>query len=476
MPYKDLRHYLKVLEQKQKLFRITREVDKDWELSAIAKLVFRKIPDERRPALLFENVKGFSIPVATGVLGASREVYAIALETELNFEEIFRRWSRAQSQPIAPARVDAGPCQEIKYSGDEVDLYRLPVPVWTVPHDPAPYFTSPYVIARDPETGATNMGTYRMQLKGKRKTGIYFGNNLQDLRRIIDKNEKKGQATPIAVVLGADPVIGLTSVSKVPFGLDELAVAGGLRGEAVEVVRCKTSDLEVPATAEIVMEGEIPAGVREEEGPFGEYPGYMSQGGASFVFDVKCLTTRRDPIFQAFVSQMPPSESSCIRGFGFGVPIYKKLKYDLGLPITGLHFTTAGASTAYLVISMKKEHEGQPKQAIWGAWAVLPRFAKFTVVVDDDIDVRDSFAVEWAMSFRVQPARDIFIESNTLSVPLDPSVPVEGPVSDERRALGSKVGIDATRKHAFPPIAFPPPEHVLEVEKRWKDYGLDRIS
>ncbi len=476
MPYKDLRHYLEVLEQKQKLFRIKKEVDKDWELSAVAKLVFRKIPEERRPALLFENVKGFSIPVATGVLGASREVYAIALESELDFENIFQRWSRAQSQPIPPVSVKSGPCQEVTYQGDDVDLFRLPVPVWTVPHDPAPYFTSPYVIARDPETGITNVGTYRMQLKGKRKTGIYFGNNLQDLRRIIDKNEKKGQATPIAVVLGTDPVIGLTSVSKVPFGLDELAVAGGLRGAPVEVVRCKTSDLAVPATAEIVMEGEIPAGVREEEGPFGEYPGYMSQGGASFVFNVKCLTTRRDPIFQAFVSQMPPSESSCIRGFGFGVPIYKKLKYDLGLPITGLHFTTAGASTAYLVISMKKEHEGQPKQAIWAAWAVLPRFAKFTVVVDDDIDVRDSFAVDWAMSFRVQPARDIFIEPNTLSVPLDPSVPVEGPVSDERRALGSKVGIDATRKHAFPPIAFPPKEHVLEVEKRWKEYGLDRIS
>jgi UbiD family decarboxylase len=278
------------------------------------------------------------------------------------------------------------------------------------------------------------------------------------------------------VVLGADPVIGLTSVSKIPFGLDELAVAGGLRGEPLEVVRCKTSDLDVPSTAEIVLEGEIPPGVREEEGPFGEYPGYMSEGGPSFVIDVKCMTTRHDPIFQGFVSQMPPSESSCIRGFGFGVPIYKKLKYDLGLPITDLHFKTAGGSTAYLVISIKKEHEGQAKQAIWGAWAVLPRFAKFTVVVDDDIDVRDSFAVDWAMSFRVQPARDIFIEPNTLSVPLDPSVPVDGPVSDERRALGSKVGIDATRKHAFPPIAFPPREHVLEVERRWKEYGLDRIT
>jgi UbiD family decarboxylase len=476
MPYKDLRQYLQVLEQKQKLFRIAKEVDKDWELSAIAKLVFRKIPDERRPALLFEKVKGFSIPVATGVLGASREVYAIALETELNFEEIFRRWSRAQSQPIAPVRVNSGPCQEITYRGDEVDLYQLPVPIWTVPHDPAPYFTSPYVIARDPETGATNVGTYRMQLKGKRKTGLYFGNSLQDLRRIIDKNEKHGKSTPVAVVLGSDPVIGLASVSKVAFGLDELAVAGGLRGEPVEVVRCKTLDVEVPATAEIILEGEIPAGIREEEGPFGEYPGYMSQGGPSFVIDVKCMTTRRDPIFQAFVSQMPPSESSCIRGFGFGVPIYKKLKYDLGLPITDLHFKTAGGSTAYLVISIKKENEGQAKQAIWAAWAVLPRFAKFTVVVDDDIDVRDSFAVDWAMSFRVQPARDIFIEPNTLHLPLDPSAPTEGPVSDERRAFASKVGIDATRKHTFPPIAFPPKEHVIEVEKRWKEYGLDRIS
>ncbi|MBI4526378.1 MAG: UbiD family decarboxylase [Deltaproteobacteria bacterium] len=476
MPYKDLRHYLQVLEEKEKLFRISKEVDKDWELSAVSKLVFRKIPDERRPALLFENVKGFSIPVVTGVLGASRQVYATALETQLNFEEIFRRWSKAQAEPIPPLLAKNGLCQEVVYQGDEVDLFRLPVPVWTVPHDPAPYFTSPYVIARDPDTGQRNVGTYRMQLKGKKKTGIYFGNNLQDLRRIIDKNEKLNRPTPVAVVLGTDPVIGLTSVSKIAFGLDELAVAGGLRGEAIELVTCKTSDLEVPATAEIVLEGEVPPGVREEEGPFGEYAGYMSRGGPSFVINFKCMTTRRNPIFQAFVSQMPPSESSCIRGFGFEVPIYKKLKYDLGLPITDLHLKTAGGSTAFLVISIKKEHEGQPKQAIWGAWAVLPRFAKFAVVVDDDIDVRDSFAVDWAMSFRVQPARDIFIEPHTLSVPLDPSVPIEGPVSDERRALGSKIGIDATKKHDFPPIAFPPKEHVLEVEKRWKEYGLDRIS
>lgn len=476
MPYDDLRQYLKVLEEKGKLFRIAKEVDKDWELAAVAKLVFRKIPDERRPALLFENVKGFSLPVATGVLGASRQVYAIALESEMNFEEIFRRWSKAQANPLPPAVVETGPCQEIVYRGDEVDLMKLPVPVWTVPHDPAPYFTSPYVIGRDPETGITNVGTYRLQLKGKRKTGIYFGNNLQDLRRIIEKNEKQNQPTPVAVVLGTDPVIGLTSVSKVPFGLDELAVAGGLRGKPVQVVKCQSSDLHVPATAEIVIEGEIPPGVREEEGPFGEYPGYMSQGGPSFVINVKTMTTRRNPIFQAFVSQMPPSESSCIRGFGFGVPIYKKLKYDLGLPITDLHFKTAGGSTAYLVISMKKENEAQAKQAIWGAWAVLPRFAKFTVVVDDDIDVRDSFAVDWAMSFRVQPARDIFIEPNTLSLPLDPSVLIDGPVSDDGRANGSKIGIDATRKHAFPPIAFPPKEHVIEVEKRWREYGLDRIS
>ncbi len=476
MPYRDLREYLETLEKEGKLFRISKEVDKDWELSAVAKLAFRKIPDERRPALLFENVKGFSIPVVTGVLGASREVYAIALETNVDFGEIFKRWSKAQTEPIPPVRVESGPCQEVVSDGDDVDLLKLPVPTWTVPHDPAPYFTSPYVMGRDPETGATNVGTYRLQLKGKRKTGLYFGNNLQDLRRIIDKNEKRNQPTPVAVVLGTDPVVGLTSVSKVPFGLDELAVAGGLRGKAVEVVKCRTTDLEVPATAEIVLEGEIPSGVREDEGPFGEYAGYMSRGGPSFVIDVKCMTTRRNPIFQAFVSQMPPSESSCIRGFGFGVPIFKKLKHDLGLPITDLNFKTAGGSTAYLVISIKKEHEGQPKQAMWGAWAALPRMAKYTVVVDDDIDVRDSFAVDWALSFRVQPARDIFIIPETLNVPLDPSVPVDMPTSDERRALGSKIGIDATKKRDFPPIAFPPREHIIEVEKRWHEYGLDRIS
>ncbi len=159
MPYEDLRHYLRVLEEKGKLFRIAKEVDKDWELSAVAKLVFRKIPDERRPALLFENVKGFSIPVVTGVLGASRQVYAIALETELNFEEIFRRWSRAQANPVQPVVVQSGLCQEVVVQGDEVDLFKLPVPVWTVPHDPAPYFTAPYVIGKDPQTA------YRLMLE-----------------------------------------------------------------------------------------------------------------------------------------------------------------------------------------------------------------------------------------------------------------------------------------------------------------------
>src|SRR5574341_2167999 len=141
MPYKDLRHFLQVLEERGKLFRISKEIDKDWELSAVAKLVFRKIPDERRPALMFEKVKGFSLPVVTGVLGASREVYALALQTDLNFEEIYRRWSKAQAAPVPPVVVESGACQEVVSRGEQVDLMQLPVPVWTVPHDPAPYFT-----------------------------------------------------------------------------------------------------------------------------------------------------------------------------------------------------------------------------------------------------------------------------------------------------------------------------------------------
>lgn len=471
MAYRDLRDYLTALEKKGKLRRVKKEVDKDWEIAAVCRQLFYKISAERRPALLFENVKGFTIPLVAGALGASRQIYAIGLEAD-SVEEINRKWVEALEKPLAPRIVKNGPCKENILMGDKVDILKLPVPVWTVGEDPGPFFTSPYVITKNPETGVRNVGTYRMQVKGANKTGFLIGKE-QDAGLHLRRNDQLNKATPVAVVIGADPSIGYVSVSKIPESMDEFAVAGALRGEPVDLVPCETIPLEVPATAEIVLEGEIPANVRELEGPFGEYTGYMGPEGQQPVFNIKCMTFRNNPIYQAFISQRPPSESSCIRGIGREWPLYRYLKHTLNLPIRDVRLKESGGSGAYLVISLKKQFEGQVRQTMYGAWSQRAGYGKFTVVVDDDIDIRDDFSVDWALSFRVRPDKDIYIERDVQAVGLDPAqAPPSVPQHDPIREVGARVGIDATRKHEYPAIALPPQEHLDHVAAEWEQYGI----
>ncbi len=472
MAYRDLRAYLAALEEKGKLKRVRKEVEKDWEIAAVCRQVFFKMPPERRPAVLFENVKGFSMPVVAGVLGISRQVYAIGLETD-SLDGINRKWDHALGNPIPPRIVKDGPCKENILHGDQVDIMKLPVPIWTVGEDPGPFFTSPYVITKDPETGVRNVGTYRMQVKGRNKTGFLIGKQ-QDASWHIRKNEARNQPTPVAVVVGSDPSIGFVSVSKMSETLDEFSIAGALRGEPVDLVPCETVPLEVPATAEIVLEGEIPANVREPEGPFGEYTGYMGPPGLQPVFNIKCMTFRNNPIYQAFISQRPPSESSCIRGVGREWPLFKHLKYTLNLPIKDLRLKEAGGSGAYLVVSIKKQFTGQVRQVMSGIYSLRVGFGKITVVVDDDIDVWDDFAVDWAISWRVRPDKDITIERDVQAVGLDPSqAPYSVPQHDPVRLVGSRLSIDATKKHEYPAISLPPKEHLDLVASRWKEYGID---
>jgi UbiD family decarboxylase len=472
MAYHDLREYVAILEKHGKLKRVTKEVDKDWEIAAVCRQLFKKIAPSKRPAVIFENVKGFNIPVVAGVLGASREIYALGLQTE-TVEGINRKWDHALGNPIAPRMVKDGPCKENILHGEQVDITKLPVPTWTVGEDPAPFFTSPYLITKDPDTGVRNVGTYRMQVKGSNKTGLLIGRR-QDAAMHIQKNNARNKPTPLAVVIGADPSIGYVSVSKMSESLDEFAVAGALRGQPVDLVPCETVPLEVPATAEIVLEGEIPANAVEPEGPFGEYTGYMGPAGNEPFFDIKCMTFRHKPLYQAFISQMPPSESSCIRGIGREWPLFKHLKDTLHIPIKDVRLKEAGGSGAFLVISLKKQFVGQVRQLMYGAWSLRTGFGKITVVVDDDIDVWDDFAVDWALSWHVRPDKDIYIERDVQAVGLDPSqAPVGVLQHDAIRYIGSRLGIDATRKHEYPAISLPPKEHLDLVASRWRDYGIE---
>jgi UbiD family decarboxylase len=469
MPYTDLREFLKKLESTGKLHRITKPVDKDWEIAAVAKVAFETIPEPRRPALMFERVTGFDMPVVLGALGASRAIYCMALECEL--KDLHRKWGDAERHPLAPVRVLKGPVQEKIFRDEQVNLLKLPIPTWTVGQDPAPYVTSGYVITNDPDSGIRNVGTYRIQLKGAQKLGLFI-NYLQGGREHVEKNIKRGLPTPVAIVIGAEPVIGLVSVTRLPKDVDEFAVAGALRGAPVELVRCITSDLEVPASAEIAIEGTI-ASELEEEGPFGEYTGYMGPRSMSYKVDIQCVTHREKPIFQAFSSQMPPSESSCIRSIGRESALQKHLVEDLGLPVRDVHLFESGGAAAYLVISIRKSHPAQPRTAMFGAWSFAPQFGKLTVVVDDDIDIRDPNLVNWALSFRVQPEKDAFIMPGTAAVQLDPSQAREDVLQqDPTRRVSSKIGIDATRKHAYPAVAVPPQEHIERVRKDWQIYGF----
>jgi len=470
MAYRDLREYLQALESDGKLHRIKKEVDKDWEIAAVARTVLQNIKAEQRKALMFEQVKGFSIPVVGGILGGSREIYALALQADLS--DIASKWVEAQKEPLPPVMVNYGPCKENIRRGAEVDMEKFPVPIWTVGEDPGPYLTAPFIVSKDPQTGIHNVGTYRVQVKSKNRLGCMV-NFIQHLRKHVEMHNRANRPTPVAIVLGTEPTIGLTSVAKIPYGLSEFAVAGRLRGEPVELVKCETIDLEVPATAEIVIEGEIRANELEHEGPFGEYTGYMGPDGDAYVVDIKCITHRHNPILQVFFSQMPPSESSCIRSIGREAAILKSLVEDLRLPVRDVRLKESGGAASYMAISISKEHPGQVQQVAWGAWAVDPALGKIVVVVDDDIDIRDDFALDWAISFRVQPAEDCYIIPNTSSIRLDPSTaPADVPQLTRHRELSSKLLIDATRNHAFPPLALPPREHLEKVLASWEEYGL----
>jgi len=471
MAYQDLRKYLNVLTSRGLMKWVEKEVDKDWEITCIAGKVFRR-KLEKRFALGFKKVKGYSSSVVVGTIAASREVYAAALEISPEVNQIISRWDQALAYPKNPEMVANGVCQEVVREGRKVNLNWFPIPTWTPEKDPGPYITAPCMITKDPENEIRNVGIYRMQVKSADKTGVLWDLPSQHAAIHFAKYEAKQKPMPVAVAIGVDPCILMAAAAKVPLGVDELAVAGGLRGKAIPLVKCKTIDLEVPATAEIVLEGEILPGEKEIEGPFGEYTGYMGGPYQVPLFHIKCITHRKDPIYQALHSQMPPSESSLLRQIPEEANVYKHLVQQLKIPgIIDVHLPESGGSYAVLWIRMKTSYPGQAQQVLSAAWTHHPTFAKWIVVTDEDIDIRDPFMREWALSWRVEPCRDVHILPSTSSLLLDPSAaPPDVPLWE--RPLSSKVLINATKKWKYPEIALPPSKYLQKVEERWEKYGL----
>ncbi len=492
--YKDLREYIKALDEKGKLVRVSQPVNKDTQLHPLVRLQFRGLPEEERKTFLFENVydskgKKYDIPVVIAALGASPQVYAVGMMCEV--DEITERWRKAMANPIEPVMVEDGPVHEVVLTGETLlergGLDEFPIPLSTPGWDVAPYFTSPYWITKDPESGIRNVGTYRAQVKSPTRTGTYAGKHFRGIAFHWRKARKLGRPLPAAVVIGAAPNIGYVSVSQLPTDVDELTIAGGIAGEPIELVKCKTVDLEVPAHAEIVIEGEISTEELEPEAPFGEASGYVGQREMGFFFNITCITHRQEPIWQAFISQYPPSESSVIRQIACANIIPNKLRQELNMPFideVAVHFTNG--SDRYLVLKIAKN---TASDEVWRALKAMPQnfpaFSKIIIAVDEDINPWDANMVNWAITFRSQPHRDMRIVRipavDTVDYSIEPP-----PESIEQRSTAfmepeqvpkcSCLLVDTTLKWGFPPVSLPKKEFMEDALNLWQEIGLPSLK
>jgi UbiD family decarboxylase len=464
-----MRDYLAVLEQAGLLKRIRREVDHNWEVACLAKWMYQALPVEQRFGLYFDNVKGSKIPVITGALGGSPASVATALQCDVDL--INDAVVAALRNPVKPRTVEAARCQETVLTGEQASLNVLPIPTWTPGKDKGPYLTT-IVVTRDHDTGVANMAVYRTMVRDQGSVVVNLSPNRQGTRNVQTWTEK-GKKAPIAWVIAAEPAVHLATVANLPYGNDEIELAGGLMGEPVELVRCKTIDLLVPANSEIIIEADIAPGDLGDEGPFGEFAGYMGQVDKRPVARVTAITHRRDPIYYGYTSQMPPSESTTIQSLMNAGVILQTLRDHLGEQ--SVHDVwidlTFGGLLAHAVVAMTPRFPGHGKRV--GRAIADTTLLKRVTVVDADVDIRDPGHVDWALNSRFSPQRDtVLIDDVYVPLQIDPSV------RDARGNVwqGSKLVLDATQKIDSGPFSLPPCGMMMKALHVWKECGLPEFQ
>ncbi|MFC2013676.1 UbiD family decarboxylase [Chloroflexota bacterium] len=480
--YKNLRQQLKALEEEGLLVRVKTEINKDTELHPLVRLQFRGLPEEQRKAFLFENVvdsrgKKYSNPVTVCTIAGSTGIYALGMKCKPG--EIAEKWETAQLHPIKPVMVNDAAVYEEVHVGDTLlehgGLDEFPIPISTPGFDVAPYITSPYWVTKDPETGVRNIGTYRAQLKSPTRTGILMEYKEQHIAIHWDKCRKAGIPLQAAIVIGGSPNIGYVSVSKLPYGLDEFDIAGGIAGEPVELVKCRTVNLEVPANAEIIIEGELNTNEVEPEAPFGEFHGYMGLRGNMPYFTAKCIAHRKDAIWQSFISQLGPSESTIVTQIGFQAAIYNLLRHELNISsvkVVAIH-------ARLLVVQMEKPERSEVMRALEMAAQHNPE-VKICVAVDTDIDPWDIDTLNWAMASRAHFQRDAKIIScpgGSADYSIEPPDEILKRHADlEIAPQGARLLIDATLKWPYPPVSLPAREYMERAVQLWEHEGLPKLT
>jgi UbiD family decarboxylase len=485
--YRGLQDLIGELERQALLVRVKQPICKDTQLMPLVRWQFRGLPEEQRRAFLFEHVvdltgRRYDMPVLVGGAAASTRVLAVGLQMEPG--EIGERWTQALQNPLPPREVAQAPVHEVVLAQDQLDrpgggLEALPVPISTPGFDNAPYFTAACWVTKDPETGQYNVGNYRGQVKSRTRVGIYTYPT-QHLAIHWQKCRERGVPLEAALVVGATTNLTCASIMKMPYTTDEYSVAGAVVGEPVELVRCKTLDLLVPANAEMVIEGQITTQFLEPEGPFGEYTGYMGSRTLSPYMEVRCITHRRDPIMQVLLSEKTPSEASTMSHKMREYMYYKFLRFDCNNPaILEVAFHAASGPRQFIVIRMKPTHPSQAWQALHAASSFDPATGKIIIVVDEDIDAHDTDAVNWAICFRVQPHRDTRVVTGKVSA-LDHSVapPAEHPfgISYPFPEGASSLLVNATRDWTYPPVSLPRREYMEAAKALWEELGLPRLQ
>jgi 4-hydroxy-3-polyprenylbenzoate decarboxylase len=480
--YRDLHEHLDALREQGLLLTIDRTIDKDAELHPLVRWQFVGGLDEAdRRAFLFTKVsdgrgRAYDMPVVVGAIAANRAIYSIGMDASI--ENIAAKWDHAIANPVAPRLVSDAPCHDVVLEGDALKgdgngLDRLPIPISTPGFDSAPTLTATNVITRDPATGTQNMGTSRAALKSPDRLVVRMATRVGGAggyQHYLAHQRRGDKTMPCAIVLGCPPYVAFMGPQKLPLGVDELTVAGGLAGAPINVVRARTVDLLVPAEAEIVIEGLIDTEYVEPEAPFGESHGHVALEEYNMPMRVTAITHRKQPIVPSYISQVAPSESSVIKRVAYEPLFLAHLRDTLGIrgvKRVSLHEPLTGLLRLTVVVVEK----GMPRTEVWRALNGAAFFkgdcGKICVAVNDDIHPDNSDALFWAIAYRSNPVEDVQL------------VPHRGQGHGPKREHGgdedSTMLIDATMKGDMPPLALPKQAYMERARKIWEELGLPAL-
>lgn len=482
-PYHDLHQHIAILRERDLLIEVDIPIDKDSEMHPLVRWQFQGgMKESERKAFLFTNIhdgrgRKYETPVLVGGLAANREIYSVGMCCPI--DEVQQKWEQAISNPIPPKFIDNALCHEIVETGESLTkegggLDALPIPVSTPGFDSAPTLSAGNVITKDPDTSVQNMGTYRCALKAPDRLVVRMATRVGGAGGFqhYQKHQELGiKEMPVAIVLGCPPIVAFMGPQKLPLGVDEFTVAGGLANAPIHVTKAKTVDLTIPAEAEIIIEGFIDTTKVEPEGPFGESHGHIALEEYNMPMRITAITRRKNAVVPSYISQVAPSESSMIKRVAYEPLFLKHLRDECnikGVKKVSLHEPLTGL----LRVTVVTCEENMPHTEIWRSLYNAAFFkgdcSKICIAVNEDIDVDNADALLWAISYRSNPVKDIKT--------VDFRGQGHGPKREHSGEEDSSLLIDATMKSQMPPLALPAKQHMQRAMEIWQELGLPKLN